>query len=218
MTRAYVFDAYGTLFDVHAAAGRHSAEIGPHYECMSQIWRQKHLEYTWIHAQTQRPIDFWTLTQRSLDFAIASIGGVPAGVRDKLLGAYRKMSPFADVPEMLADLRSKGKSIAILSNGDPDMLDDAVAGAGLGGAFDQVLSIKDVGVFKPAKQVYQLACDRLGVAPAEVTFLSSNRWDIAGAQVFGFKTIWVNRSGAPDEYPDMRPDQTVRDLRAVAKV
>ncbi len=208
----YVFDAYGTLFDVHAAAGRYRDDIGPSYERLSLMWRTKHLEYTWIHAQTGRPISFWTLTQRSLDFAIASIGGVPFGVRENLLAAYRQMAAFPEVPEVLAALKLRGHKLAILSNGDPDMLDDAVSAAGLNSAFDAVISIQDAGVFKPAMRVYQLVHDRLGGKPVDVTFMSSNRWDVAGAHVFGFGTVWVNRVAAPDEYPDMPADRIARDL------
>ena len=208
----YVFDAYGTLFDVHAAAGRYRDEIGPAYDRLSQTWRTKHLEYSWIHAQTGRPIDFWTLTQRSLDYAIAASGGVPAGVREKLLGAYRKMAAFPEVPNVLAALKAQGHKLAILSNGDPDMLDDAVSAAGLSGTFDAVISVRDAGVFKPAMRVYQLVHDRLGGKPADVTFMSSNRWDVAGSHVFGFSTVWVNRANVPDEYPDMPAGRIARDL------
>ena len=211
-----VFDAYGTLFDVHAAAGRQRAAIGPAYERLSQTWRSKHLEYTWIHAQTARPIDFWTLTQRSLDYAIASVGGVPEGVRAHLLAAYRQMDAFPEVPGLLQQLRASGTRLAILTNGDPDMIAEAVLAAGLDQQFDAVLSVQQAGIFKPARQVYQLVHDRFGGVPADVTFFSSNRWDIAGAQVFGFQTLWVNRVGAPDEYPDMPAGRIVRDLAAIA--
>jgi 2-haloacid dehalogenase len=213
----YVFDAYGTLFDVHAAAGRYRDEIGPSYERLSQTWRTKHLEYSWIHAQTDRPINFWTLTERSLDYAIALTGGVPSGMREKLLGAYRKMAAFPEVPTVLAALKNQGHRLAILSNGDPGMLADAVSSAGLVGIFDAVISIKDAGVFKPAPRVYQLVHDSLGGKPADVTFMSSNRWDVAGAQVFGFGTIWVNRAGAPDEYPDMPAGQIAHDLAVLMR-
>ncbi len=212
----YVFDAYGTLFDVHAAAGRYRDEIGPSFERLSQTWRTKHLEYSWIHSQTGRQIDFWTLTQLSLDYAIAASGGVPAGVREKLLGSYRKMAAFPEVPTVLAALKAQGHKLAILSNGDPDMLVDAVTAAGLGGTFDAVISVQDAGVFKPAMRVYQLVHDRLGGKPSDVTFMSSNRWDVAGAQVFGFGTVWVNRGHMPDEYPDMPAGRMAADLRVLA--
>jgi 2-haloacid dehalogenase len=214
-TPIYVFDAYGTLFDVHAAAGRHREEIGPTYERLSQTWRAKHLEYTWIHAQTGRPTNFWTLTERSLDYAIAATGAVPPGVREKLLAAYRRMAAFPEVPTVLAILKSKGVRLAILSNGDPDMLDEAVSAAGLAGMFEAVLSVSTVATFKPAAKVYQLVHDRMGGAPGDVTFMSSNRWDIAGAQVFGFDTVWVNRAGVPDEYPDMPASRITRDLNVL---
>ena len=216
MTTLYVFDAYGTLFDVHAAAGRHRELIGANWEKLSQIWRQKHLEYTWIHSQTGRQAKFWALTERSLDFAIASVGGVPAGVRDKLLAAYRKMEAYDDVPGVLASLKARGAKLAILSNGDPDMLTDAVTAAKLDGTFDAVFSVQEAGVFKPAMRVYQLVTDRFGGKAADITFMSSNRWDIAGAHVFGFQTVWVNRSGAPDEYPDMPADRVARNLSVLA--
>ncbi len=215
MTALYVFDAYGTLFDVHAAASRYRDAIGPGYERLSQTWRMKHLEYSWIHALTERPVAFWTLTERSLDFAIASVGGVPAGARENLLAAYRQMAAFPEVPAVLSALKARGAKLAILSNGDPDMLSDAVESAGLNNVFDAVLSIKSAGVFKPSMRVYKLVQDTFRGKPSEVTFLSSNRWDIAGAHVFGFSTVWINRAGAPDEYPDMPTDRTERDLQAI---
>jgi 2-haloacid dehalogenase len=216
MTRIFVFDAYGTLFNVHAAAGRYASEIGPNYERLSQIWRQKHLEYTWIHAQTNRPISFWALTGRSLDYAAASIGGISPDIRAKLLQAYRRMDAYPEVPSVLAALKAKGVALAILTNGDPDMIADAVAGAGLTGVFDHVISVAEAGIFKPDMRVYRLVTDRCRSAPADVTFFSQNRWDIAGAHVFGFDTVWVNRLDAPDEYPDMPAARTVRDLTRLA--
>jgi 2-haloacid dehalogenase len=208
----YVFDAYGTLFDVHAAAAAHKAVLGANWDRLSQTWRSKHLEYSWIHAITGRDASFWSLTERSLDYAIASVGGVPDGLRAKLLAAYRAMAPFPEVPNVLAALKARGAKVAILSNGDPDMLADAVTSAGLTGVFDAVMSVRDAGVFKPDMAVYRLVLDRFGGAPDDVSFQSSNRWDIAGAEVFGFRTVWVNRSGAPDEYPDMAADRIVQSL------
>ena len=208
----YVFDAYGTLFDVHAAASAHRADIGDKWERMSLTWRQKHLEYSWIHALTGQMVPFWTLTERSLDFAIASVGGVPPGVRAKLLGAYRSMAAFPEVRDVLAALKAGGAKVAILSNGDPDMLSDAVGSAGLDGVFDAVLSVQQAGIFKPAMPVYELVIEKYGCAASDVSFQSSNRWDVAGAKAFGFRTVWINRSNMPDEYPDMPADLTGRDL------
>jgi 2-haloacid dehalogenase len=209
----YAFDAYGTLFDVHAAASAHRGEIGASWEKLSQTWRQKHLEYTWVHSMTARVVPFWLLAQRSLDYSIALVGGVPPGVREKLLQSFRTMAAFPEVVEVLGALKSRGAKLAILSNGDPDMLDEAVAAAGLSGTFDAVLSVTDVGIFKPDMTVYELVTRRFGCTPGDVSFQSSNRWDVAGAQVFGFKTVWLNRGGAPDEYPDMPAGQIGKDLR-----
>jgi 2-haloacid dehalogenase len=208
----YVFDAYGTLFDVHAAALRERDAIGAGWEKLSQTWRTKHIEYTWLHAMTARPATFWALAQRSLDYASATIGGIPADVRGRLLGAYRLMDAFPEVPEQLTRLKQSGAQLAILSNGDPDMLADAVGSAGLVGLFDAVLSVASVKTFKPQPIVYQLVLDRFGCAPADVMFFSSNRWDAAAAKAFGFRTTWVNRAGSPDEYPDFPADKVARDL------
>jgi len=216
MATHFVFDAYGTLFNLHAAAERLSGAIGPQWQQLSQIWRTKHIEYTWVHSLSGRPARFWTLAERSLDYAIAAVGGsVPNEVRDQLLAAYRTMEAYPEVGEVLGALRTRGARLAILSNGDPDMLEDAVRAARLDGLFEAVLSVASVGIFKPAPAVYRLATERLGCRPADISFQSSNRWDIAGAKAFGFSCVWVNRTGAPDEYPDLAPDRVVSDLRAL---
>ena len=213
----YVFDAYGTLFDVHAAAEQHKDAIGPRWQQLSQAWRAKHIEYTWVYSLAGQPkAMFWMLAQRSLDFAIASVGGgIPSDVRAKLLAAYRTMDAYPEVAEVLSTLKARGDKLAILSNGDADMLSDAVRAAKLDGVLDAVLSVVSAGIFKPSMKVYQLVIDRFGGGPAEVSFQSSNRWDIAGAKAFGFRCVWINRTGAPDEYPDLAPDRVVRDLRAL---
>jgi len=212
----FVFDAYGTLFNVHAAAERHKEAIGPKWQQLSQTWRTRHIEYTWVHALSQRPVGFWALAELSLDYAIASVGGgVAPEIRARLLAAYRAMDAYPEVREVLAALKGRGARLAILSNGDPDMLEDAVRAAKLEGVFDAVLSVAAAGIFKPAPAVYRLATERFSCRPADISFQSSNRWDIAGAKAFGFRCIWINRTGAPDEYPDLRPDQVVSDLRAL---
>jgi len=210
--RHFVFDAYGTLFDVHSAAARHRQTIGANWDRLSQLWRTKHLEYTWITAQTGRHTTFWRLAEQSLDYAIAAVGGVPRGVRDELLTAYRTLSAYPEVADVLVALRQRGASLSILTNGDPDMIGNAVASAGLVGLFDALITVHEAGIFKPDRRVYQLVCDRLGVSPAAISFQSSNRWDITGAKVFGFYCVWVNRLGAPDEYPDAPADRIVTNL------
>jgi 2-haloacid dehalogenase len=216
--RHFVFDAYGTLFDVHSAAARHKETIGPSWDRLSQLWRTKHLEYTWIHALTGRHTTFWQLAERSLDYAIAAVGGLPTGLKERLLAAYRTLSAYPEVPEVLTALKQKGAKLAILTNGDPDMIDDAVASAGLTGLFDALITVHEAGVFKPDRRVYALASDRFGVQPGQISFQSSNRWDVAGAKAFGFHSVWINRGGAPDEYPDMPADQIIRDLRPLVEL
>jgi 2-haloacid dehalogenase len=212
----YVFDAYGTLFDVHAAAERQKDSIGPKWKELSQLWRAKHLEYTWVYSLTGKQAMFWMLAQRSLDYAITQVGGgISTDVRKRLLEAYRIMDPYPEVRDVLTALKARGERLVILSNGDADMLTDAVRGARLEGMFEAVISVVSAGIFKPSPKVYQLITGRFGGAPAEVSFQSSNRWDIAGAKANGFRCVWVNRTGAPDEYPDLPPDRAVRDLRAL---
>ena len=212
----YVFDAYGTLFDVHAAAERHKDAIGPRWQQLSQTWRAKHIEYSWHASLVGKPAMFWSLAERSLDYAIASVGGgVSTDARGALLAAYRTMEAYPEVREVLSALKARGDNLAILSNGDPDMLGDAVRAAKLEGLFDAVLSVATAGIFKPSMKVYQLVIDRFGGTPADVSFQSSNRWDIAGAKAFGFTCVWINRTGALDEYPDLPPDRVVSDLRAL---
>lgn len=214
----FVFDAYGTLFNVHAAAERYKDAIGPAWQQLSQVWRTKHIEYSWHHCFTGQPATFWLLTERSLDYAIAATGvAVPADLRVKLLACYRTLDAYPEVGEALAGLKAKGAQLAILSNGDPDMLDDAVRAAKLDGVLDAVISVSSAGTFKPVMKVYQLVLDRFGGTAADVSFQSSNRWDIAAAKAFGFRCVWINRTGAPDEYPDLRPDRVIQDLRGLLR-
>ena len=214
----YVFDAYGTLFDVHSAAGRYASEIGDAWGTLSQVWRAKHLEYTWIYAPTGRHTSFWSLTEASLDTAIATVGGVPDGYREKLLNAYRTLDAYAEVPRVLDALRSGGAKCAILTNGDPDMIADACKSAGLEDKLDRVLTVHEAGVFKPDMRVYQLVVDAFDCQPSDVSFQSSNRWDIAGATAFGFRTVWINRTGEPDEYRDLSPAVTLSSLNGLETV
>lgn len=212
----YVFDAYGTLFNLHAAAEQHRDAIGAEWQRFSHTWRTKHIEYTWHASLVGQRATFWLLAERSLAYAIAAHGlDVSAATRDALMAAYRRMQAYPEVREVLAALRAGGAKTAILSNGDPDMLADAIAAAKLDGALDAVLSVADAGVFKPAPAVYKLATDRFACAPADISFQSSNRWDIAAAKAFGFRCVWINRTRAPDEYPDLAPDRIVTDLRGL---
>ena len=140
------------------------------------------------------------------------------GVRGKLLDAYLTLAAYPEVAGVLAALKARGARLAILTNGDPEMIDAAVRSSGLGGMLDAVVTVHEAGVFKPDKRVYKLATERFDLAPGDISFQSSNRWDIAGAKVFGMRCVWINRSGAPDEYPDMAPDHIVRDLTALTEI
>jgi len=218
MFNAYVFDAYGTLFDVHAAIARHRAAAGPEADRFSEIWRSKQLEYTWTLTLAGRYLDFWALTERSLDYAFARVPSVDRALRPKLLDAYLKLDAFPDAVAALADLGRRGARLAILSNGSPRMLASVVEAAGLGAELAAVLSVDALRLYKPRPEVYTLVTDALAVKPREVAFVSSNRWDVMGAASFGFNAVWVNRARAPDEYVDIPPLREISSLSALPDV
>jgi len=209
---AFVFDAYGTLFDVHAAIGRHRAAAGPDAERLSELWRVKQLEYTWTLTLAGRYEDFWTLTDRALDFALARFPAVDRALKPALMEAYRTLDAFADARTILRALKTRGYATAILSNGSPAMLSAAVDGAKLGQDLDAVLSVDAIRMYKPRPEVYRLVTDHFGIAAADVIFVSSNRWDVMGASAFGFRAAWVNRARMPDEYPGLAPERVLTDL------
>ena len=210
--RACVFDAYGTLFDFASSAAGCRDALGAKTDALAALWRDKQLQYTWLRGLQGRHADFWQVTSDALDFAMESldIGGV--ALRTRLLDLYRSLKCFPEVPRMLQDLKDAGFVTAILSNGTPDMLDDAVKGAGLGGVLDHVLSVEQVGVFKPHPSVYRLAVDTLGVPPAEIAFQSSNAWDAYAASAFGMRVVWCNRYGQRHERLPGHPDREIRSL------
>ena len=214
--RAFVFDAYGTLFDVHAAIARHRSAAGPDADRFSELWRLKQLEYAWMLSAAGHYVDFWTLTERALDHAFARFPSVDRRLRASLLDAYFQLDAFPDARVALGALRAKGVRTAILSNGSPKMLDGAVAAARIGAELDAVLSVDSMRIYKPRREVYALVIDAFAIAPTEVAFVSSNRWDVMGATAFGFRCIWVNRAGLPDEYPEFAPVAVVRDLASLA--
>jgi 2-haloacid dehalogenase len=209
---AFVFDAYGTLFDVHSAVSRLGGEIGADAQRFSELWRTKQLEYSWVRTLMSAYRDFWQLTEDALDFALAKFPAVDRGLRRELLGAYRTLEPFPEVAGVLGALRETGARLAILSNGSPDMLAAAVSSAKLTGLLDEVFSIDAIRTYKTHPDTYRLVADAWGIEPRRVSFQSSNRWDIAGAARFGFDTVWVNRTGQPDEYGDLAPGRTVASL------
>ena len=218
MFNAYVFDAYGTLFDVHAAIARHRTAAGPEAERFSEIWRSKQLEYTWTLTLAGRYVDFWTLTERALDYTFARVASVDRALRPQLLDAYLKLDAFADARTALRDLKARGARLAILSNGSPRMLAAAVEAAGFSGLFDAVLSVDAIRRYKPRPEVYALVTDALAVGASDAAFVSSNRWDVMGAVSFGFNAFWVNRARMPDEYADLAPLREIPDLAVLPSV
>ncbi len=215
-----VFDAYGTLFDVAAAArtlaGRPGKEaFAQKWPRLSEIWRLKQLQYSWLRAAAGVHTDFWSVTTDGLDFAIEAVGGVSAEDRAALLELYWSLDAYPEVPQMLRALKAGGMATAILSNGSPAMLKGAIDSAGLGDLLDAALSVESVGVFKPARQVYDLVARRFGVPSREVLFVSSNGWDAAAASGHGFRTLWVNRAGDPMDRLPWTPEHVATDLSGV---
>lgn len=209
---ACVFDAYGTLFDYNAAAARHSAALGDKAAPLAELWRLKQLQYTWLRSLMGRYAGFWQVTGDALDYSMAALGIEDAPLRARLMEAYRTLDAYPEVPETLATLRTHGLKCAILSNGEPAMLDSAVEAAGIGDHLDAVLSVDEVGIFKPHPSVYQLAVDRLEVPAERVSFQSSNAWDANGAAAFGFRVAWCNRFGQGQERVPEAPDAEITTL------
>jgi 2-haloacid dehalogenase len=208
----YVFDAYGTLFDVASPVRRHAEAIGPLADKLADIWRIKQLEYTWVRSMSGTYQNFEVLTASALDYAFASLDLKDDELRGRLIDAYKAPDCYEEVPAALAALRSSGVKTAILSNGTPAMLESAVTAAEIGQHFNAILSVDRAEMYKVSSEAYRLVTRYFDCAPSEVSFQSSNRWDIAGAAAFGFHTVWVNRRRAPSEYEGLGPDREIGDL------
>lgn len=211
--KALVFDAYGTLFDVHSVVQRCEAFFPGKGTALSLAWRGKQLEYTWLRSLMGRYKPFSAVTRDALAYSCEAMG-LPLGAEqmEALMGEYLMLAPYPDVEGSLK--RLAGRKLAILSNGSPDMLEPVVAHAGL--SFDAILSVDELRVFKPAPAVYQLAVDRLGVRREDIGFVSSNCWDALGAKAFGFTVHWINRSGAPVDRLGFTPDSVIGSLKDLA--
>lgn len=221
--KACVFDAYGTLFDVSAAAREAAAEPGREdfakvWQKVANDWRLKQLQYTWLRAVADAHTDFWEVTQNGLDWALEASQLSDPELRQRLLALYWGLSAFEEVPEMLAKLKTLGYQTAILSNGSPEMLAGAVGSAQVGEFLDDVLSVEDVGIFKPHASVYQLVSDRFECGPDEILFVSANGWDAACAAGYGFRCVWVNRTGEPMDRLPWTPDRVVSDLTTIPEL
>lgn len=211
-TEICVFDAYGTLFDFNSAVAKHRAAIGSSTEALSQTWRAKQIQYTWLRNSMDAYAKFWQVTGEALDHSLAAHHISAPDVRTILMGAYLALDPYPEAPGMLAALTRAGMRLAILSNGNPEMLDPLVSASGLGSHFEAILSVDEVGFYKPDRRVYELVEKHCAVAPTKVCFLSSNCWDAHGAAHFGFRSIWVNRTGAPDDNLPGALATQIRDL------
>jgi 2-haloacid dehalogenase len=209
---AYVFDAYGTLFDVHSAVARHNALVGDNAARLSQIWRSKQLEYSWTRTAMGRYRDFETLTEEALEFAFKAVPGTNPQAKATLMEAYQSLDCYKEVPEILRELKKRGHKLAILSNGTAAMLQSAARTAGIDVWLDDIFSVDIVGKYKTMPDCYAIVTNAYRIAANRISFQSSNRWDIAGAAAFGFDCHWINRTSQPDEYSDLPPVAQLHDL------
>ena len=215
---ACVFDAYGTLFDVHSAVARLRTRLGDRADMVSSVWRQKQLEYTWLRSLMDVYAGFERVVEDSLQYALRHAGMDDPALRDELLAAYRQLDCFPEVPAVLQSLKETGLGIAILSNGTRPMVESCISYAGLEQLIDEVISVDSSGIYKPSPRVYELAVERYGPPVPGIAFHSANAWDIAGAAHFGFSCIWINRMNT---IPEVLPGEaacTLPDLRGVPEL
>jgi 2-haloacid dehalogenase len=217
--KAIAFDLYGTLFDVHSVAGRCDEQFPGRGREISNVWRQKQLEYTWLRSLMKRYVPFEHVTEEALRFTCRQLG-LELDERSfrSLCDAYLHLQPFAEVPAALRELRSRGLKLAVLSNGSPHSIGAVVDHAGLRSSFDALLSVDPVRVYKPDDRAYELAEQAFGLNRSSILFVSSNAWDATGARYFGFPTCWINRSGNVFEEMGQRPDWQLNGIDGLAKL
>ncbi|MBK17408.1 MAG: haloacid dehalogenase type II [Rhodospirillaceae bacterium] len=215
---ACVFDVYGTLLDFNSAVTRCRDEIGDKADQLSDLWRRKQLEYTWLRSLMGDHADFWQVTGEALDHSLAALSIETPSLRERLMSLYRGLDPYEEVSETLQTIKSAGIKTAVLSNGEPAMLEEGLAAAGIRDLLDEIYSIESVGIFKPHPSVYDLATKSLDVSPEQIAFQSANGWDIAGAASYGFSTVWVNRSGLAEEQLPAGPAATIPSLTTLPQL
>jgi 2-haloacid dehalogenase len=213
--RACAFDAYGTLFDYASAAARCSDVLGDAAGRLTALWRDKQVQYTWLRAVQGRHADFWQVTGDALDFAMESLGIGDNAIRERLMQLYLRLDAFPEVADTLTRLKAAKLTTAILSNGSPGMLRSAVTSAKIAPLLDAVLSVEEVGVYKPHPKVYQLPIDRLALPVEHILFVSSNAWDAHAASAFGLRTVWCNRY---DQRPERLPGNPHRIVTSLAQL
>ena len=215
---ACVFDAYGTLFDVNAAAAHCAEELGDTWQALANTWRLKQLQYTWLRSLMQRHTDFWQVTGDALDYAMDTHGVDDADLRKRLMDLYLTLDAYEEVAATLATLKAAGLKTAILSNGSPEMLKAAADNAGISASLDAIISVEDIKIFKPHPSVYQMAVDKLSVAAYQISFQSSNAWDASAAATFGFRVVWINRFGQARERLQDDPDVEIETLHGLPAI
>ena len=216
-TKAIVFDAYGTLFDVNSAAEKCKDKIGDKWEVFANFWRTTQLEYTWLRSLMKRHKDFWKVTEESLDKSM-KVFNIEMSMKKDLLNLYKILSPYPEVKEVLEKLKDRGFKLAILSNGTPELLSELVKSNKLGNLFDDLFSIEDVGIYKPDSKVYDMPVKKYKINPSEITFLSANTWDVSGGGNYGYNSIWVNRNKAIFDNLDFKPKKEISDLTQLLEI
>ena len=213
MSRYFVFDVFGTLLDVQSTAQDLQEDMGDSAARVMDVWRAKQLEYSWVAALSNRYEHFWTLTNRALDYAFHVVGvKADETLRGRFLDVYRKPRAYPDAVEVLRKLHQSNQLASVLSNGNRGMLDLCLGQAGISELVDTVFSVEGVKIFKPHASVYAMVTGEFCCSPEDITFLSSNAWDIAGANAYGFRPVWVNRSGLRYEYPGIERVRAIPDL------
>ena len=210
-TKALVFDAYGTLFDVNSAANKCKDKIGEDWENFANFWRTTQLEYTWLRSLMRRHKDFWEITEDSLDKSM-KVFGVDENMKNELLNLYKVLSPYPEVKNVLESLKDRNFKLAILSNGTPDLLNELVTSNNLNDLFDDLFSVEEVKVFKPDSKVYEIPTKKYNIKANQIIFLSSNTWDVSGGGNFGYNSVWVNRNKSKFDLLDYQPKNEVNNL------
>jgi 2-haloacid dehalogenase len=214
---ACVFDAYGTLFDVNSAAAKCREKLGDKWENFANAWRTTQLEYTWLRSLMKKHKNFWQITEDSLDHAMATFN-IDKNMRNELLNLYKKLSPYPEVKECLAALKSKKIKIAILSNGTPDLLKELVESNNIQSYFDNIISVEDVKIYKPDPKVYEIPIKKYNCKPENICFLSSNTWDVSGGGVFGYNAVWVNRFDKIFDKLGYNPQYIINNLKQLLEL
>ena len=210
-TKAVVFDAYGTLFDVNSAAEKCKDKIGAKWETFANFWRTTQLEYTWLRSLMKRHKNFWDITEDSLDKSM-KVFNISKNMKNELLSLYKILSPYPEVKGVLEDLKKKNFKLAILSNGTFDLLNELVESNKLNNLFDDLFSIEEVKIYKPDPRVYEIPIKKYEIKSDEITFLSANTWDVSGGGNFGYNSIWVNRHNSVFDILDFQPKNEISNL------